>query len=1120
MLCLPGGHELPVEVANKYLLIRAILVRHLPSESFAFSSIHDVAFTQSYLTNNALHFVLCLDPNIFAPLSGKPASYHHLSIVHELGTKGYSIAFINDAEFVSSKVYCSVVSPSSYWKSLPLLLPKATKENTGTNDHLPFNMEGVLQDWSPWEDRSPLTSREVTAVYTLCTLTQMTTTQDLGYWSTQYLIHLALLRRLPLSRRSFEIQTSDRDNGLAAFLSEFFIVCKSILAHVPKDLIWDSFDLLDGRLLGRLSQRPQLPESVVQEVSRFADKIKEVTGVHVLDPDITDSRAPPQQIDSHAVQPPKADDRGVLPFSHPVLDSYLSDVHVPTLDPERAVVPRVFKELTHWHNARVSIDVKKRPQPKTAWQMKADQKSMATYIQYSASLTNATGKTIDPEIIVVGSEAPVPQPAMNRPRPATSKSNKKTKPKSGKQLALEAAEACRKEKAGVKANNAMTLWENQRRLLDKDTNLVRRYLKVTKYLNSIVDEAKYTAGAGATLHACKTLASILKTVDRSSDLGKNISALMWSMVQDLNKLGKKTGLPDVPVDVNFQLRYCGPLLERSFDPAPDPRVPFHPDAWQRKVLDAIDADKSLFVVAPTSAGKTFISFYAMKKVLKTSDDGVLVYVAPTKALVNQIAAEIQARFTKTYNTLEGKSVWAIHTRDYRINNPTGCQILVTVPHMLQIMLLAPFNAQYQTSWARRVRRIIFDEVHCIGQAEDGIVWEQLLLLAPCPIIALSATVGNPLEFKTWLEASEEANGRELTMIVHKARYSDLRKFLWEPQADSVFTSLQPVERLPIAGLDDGSSTASRFSCVHPIASIVNRARGTIEDLSLEPRDCITLWASMTKHQTEAYPLGPALQPSKVLTPPGSRKDGKSVGKAEVVEYETKLKEVFQEWVKDRSSPFNAVREDLRSHYKMSEFSTEDLCKNALSLLTDLRKQGALPAILFHYDRANCEDIAFEVLSQLTEAEDNWKQSSTEWQKKMASFEKWKKVDEKAQVSKEKMSKAKAKVKGRKGDEDDVDDERIDEDLNAWASFDPDAPISMFSLADSTKFASSELVEVIRTLKYKDIDTRLIAALKRGVAVHHAGMNVKYRQTVEMLFRKGFLTAVVGTGTLALGLSMF
>ena len=65
----------------------------------------------------------------------------------------------------------------------------------------------------------------------------------------------------------------------------------------------------------------------------------------------------------------------------------------------------------------------------------------------------------------------------------------------------------------------------------------------------------------------------------------------------------------------------------------------------------------------------------MERVLRESDDGVVVYVAPSKALVNQVAAEAFARFSKE---VAGQSLWAIHTGDYRINNPQNCQILVTV----------------------------------------------------------------------------------------------------------------------------------------------------------------------------------------------------------------------------------------------------------------------------------------------------------------------------------------------------------------------------------------------------------------------------------------------------------
>lgn len=88
----------------------------------------------------------------------------------------------------------------------------------------------------------------------------------------------------------------------------------------------------------------------------------------------------------------------------------------------------------------------------------------------------------------------------------------------------------------------------------------------------------------------------------------------------------------------FQLLHCGPWMDRNMDSKQDVRVPFEPDGWQRKVLDLLDGDQSALVVAPTSAGKTFIAFYAMEKILKENDDNILVYVAPTKALVCYLSA--------------------------------------------------------------------------------------------------------------------------------------------------------------------------------------------------------------------------------------------------------------------------------------------------------------------------------------------------------------------------------------------------------------------------------------------------------------------------------------------------
>ncbi|KAJ3380063.1 hypothetical protein HDU80_002220 [Chytriomyces hyalinus] len=85
-------------------------------------------------------------------------------------------------------------------------------------------------------------------------------------------------------------------------------------------------------------------------------------------------------------------------------------------------------------------------------------------------------------------------------------------------------------------------------------------------------------------------------------------------------------------------------------------------------------------------------------------------------------------------------------------------------------------------------------------------------------------------------------------------------------------------------------------------------------------------------------------------------------------------------------------------------------------------------------------------------------------------------------------------------------------------FDPSAPLDRFSYAN--KLCGLTLDEVREGIEELDgMPPHFVEALKRGLCVHHAGMNRKYLQLVERWFRQGWLRVVFCTGTLALGINM-
>ncbi|KAL8797979.1 MAG: hypothetical protein Q9182_007056 [Xanthomendoza sp. 2 TL-2023] len=1012
-------------------------------------------------------------------------------------------------------------------------------------------------------------------------------------YMTAMLIQLLLTGYTTPSCRRLETPAIDRNKQreLDKFLAMFARTSAWLLEQTfwksictESSLECDLVDFIDGRLfatiwsdLDRGSGLEMLSSRLQSDLRRFADTIPitiDNQKQHVRGVD----RPGPKSPLAAKTDPRYADRMAVLPFSHPIFDKHLKPIDI-TVQPPRhpsGKATRVFQEVSHWHNAKKRLD------PRAVYALsnrdkiralKRNQRFMAEMASYAASLTGVTGSYLRPELITVLKDGKAVKEATGR-----MKENNDTVKQRRSQASKGASKGASSAKAIIAANVAakgsgvadrfMAAWKTVRTNLEAERSLEARYLKTRGYLRDMPGEKRDVVQAeveyyiictllniyrilskptdGASQHQADGVTAILFNTIRGLPMAKGLTKTIVGQVKSISKIlkfpdiefpapdtdGKLSFDPDLRLNEikpvaslyqEFQLLHCGPYMDRNLDSAPDARVKsFDPDGWQRKVLDELDADRSIFVVAPTSAGKTFISFYAMEKILRKNDDSVLVYVAPTKALVNQIGAEVQARFKKTYEHA-GRSVWAIHTRDYRVNNPSGCQILVTVPHILQIMLLSPSNAK---AWSRKVSCIIFDEIHSIGQAEDGVVWEQLLLLAPCPIIALSATVGNPEQFNAWLTSTQQSSGCDLTMITHQHRYSDLRKFIYKPPRQFAFNGL-PETSFGTLGLDglDG------LNLVHPVASLVNRSRGIPQDLSLEARDCLALWKSMCRFQTEDYPVDKELDPSRLP---------KVIRKAHIIGWEGKLKMLLKSWMMQEKSPFGRVVEDLGkpmndakspSSYKTRsqeisvtteamEIDADELYQTTLPLLCKLQERDALPAILFNYDRNKCVGICLTIMKQLQDAENDMKKSSPVWKSKIQGYEQY--LANKSKQNAKRLAVPKKKGKANEDERTSKADKMQDaasEEASPYANFNPDAPVEGFHFANMAKCEADELAAIHKELKYRNLDPWMMESLTRGIGVHHAGMNRKYRQAVEMLFRKGFLRVVIATGTLALGINM-
>ena len=559
--------------------------------------------------------------------------------------------------------------------------------------------------------------------------------------------------------------------------------------------------------------------------------------------------------------------------------------------------------------------------------------------------------------------------------------------------------------------------------------------------------------------------------------------------------------------IRFQLEVVPEHLERPAGIESDPRVAFRPDQWQKKLLDVVDSGNSALVVAPTASGKTFISYYVMEQCLRVDDESVVVYVAPTKPLVNQVRAEISARFRKQYRG--SQKMVSVFTRDYRDDDMLKAQILVTVPACLGILMLTGSNS----NWTSRIRHIIFDEVHCIGD-EGGEEWEQLILLCQCPFLALSATLGNANHFHSWLSRVEEAKGRKVYLVEHNERYNDLCPWVW---CKYMGDNGDILELNPCWVLQKAKGSARLTTELVP------------KDLKFLPEHCAALYDAIAPHMRQegrvqdAEDISPEIFFSR-LCPEALW----NISMRNVVAWEVRLKE---ELCKLGDEAQDSVIRGLSTKtergfadidQRLGEFGQHSIVKaDIAALVAALQRRKMLPALCFRLDRVGCERLAETLCKHFLTTEQEWRARPENcWEEKRDE------LDEQLKDARQNLQRCQDRETSRGSVNQGRESEELVRLRSLVENLEHRLNMHILPIPDCTvnNVPEATIEEAFGSIPPKKSWTDYVReplqeALRRGIGVHHSGLPLKYRQAVERLFRNKRIGVVFATGTLAMGINM-
>jgi len=353
------------------------------------------------------------------------------------------------------------------------------------------------------------------------------------------------------------------------------------------------------------------------------------------------------------------------------------------------------------------------------------------------------------------------------------------------------------------------------------------------------------------------------------------------------------------------------------------------DPWQLEVFNLIKEKKSIIIDAPTSSGKTVCATFCVKVCKK------VLFVLPTKELANQVAGTIRNMKSKTLSYIPIKlitdeNVFEDHNPKVYIGTATDLERYFNINNGKRINWSNPDISQENQFDIDLFEYIIVDEIHQMNSEEQGPAMQRLIKRFKCPMLALSATIGNPDKIKSWIEYLKETTPNiDVKRISYNKRFINQQKHIWNG------TKLVPIHPLAVINLD--------FLQANKLIST---------EMQFVPNDLFKLYTEMIE-----------LYPEETITSivPSVFFENSCISLNQCKEYEIAMKEILTAL----SKSYPSETEELLLKFKLEDIQLESLeAKDVYQVLKKLQAEKKLPAIAFKFDPTDCKKVAHNLLEYM------------------------------------------------------------------------------------------------------------------------------------------------------------